>query len=98
MMTEDHIENGHINDQGQEELNAKLTAADINSPKHSVTTPPDTLEYFNQKVGGFDSGSEGEGEGGSPRGAGQDKDNVSHHSRSYVTVSPSVSPGELIRG
>ena len=65
----------------------------------SATTPSRTepeMEYFDRKGGG---GSEGYSEEDSPRGH-QDRDDVSHHSRSYVTVSPpvSVSPGERGRG
>lgn len=88
MMNEDHAENGRINEHGEEEVD---TTADVNSPTHSVTTPPDAgmpeMEYFDHKGGG----SEASSEGGSPHT--QERDNVSHHSQSYVTVSPPVSPG-----
>lgn len=97
MMSEDVTENGRINDQGEEEISP---VPDINSPRQSVTTPPGLaspeepeMEFFKQKGGenGVESGSEGGG--GSPQ-LHDKEDNVSHHSRSYVTVSPSVSPGE----
>lgn len=94
MMSEEHSENGRINDQGVEEVSTDVPTPDINSPRQSVTTPPQfnnqeepAMEFFGQKGGG---GSETGSEGDSPR----TQDNVSHHSRSYVTVSPSVSPGE----
>lgn len=57
------------------------------------TTPPGldepVMEFFEHRGEGEVSGSEGD----SPR-VHDKEDNVSHHSRSYVTVSPSVSPGE----
>ena len=96
-MSEEHTENGRINDQGEEEVNSEIAVStpDINSPRpSSLATPPSSdpvIEFFDQKVGVSDSGSEGEG---SPR----TLDNVSHHSRSYVTVSPSVSPGMWSQG
>lgn len=56
--------------------------ANAMSPDRASQEEP-VMEFFGQKG---ESGSEGD----SPR----EQDNVSHHSRSYVTVSPSVSPGE----
>lgn len=96
MMNEEHTQNGRINDQSEEEVHSEIAVStpDINSPRPSLTTPPSgdpAMEFFDQKVGGSDSGS---AEGGSPRML----DNVSHHSHSYVTVSPSVSPGTWSQG
>ena len=102
-MSEDYTENGRVSD--GEASPQLVPTPDINSPRHSVTTPPvgvattaaaatngeASIEFFGQKGGGVsESGSEGEGES-SPR-TPQDKDNTSFHSRPYVTVS--VSPGE----
>lgn len=93
MMSEDVTENGHINEHGEEHVDEQQATPSLNSPRHSVTTPQDTdepeIEFFERKR----SGSESLSEGDSPRGR-QDKDNVSHHSRSYVTVSPPASPSE----
>lgn len=87
MMSEELTENGRINEHGHEELATELPPTpDMNSPRPSVTTPPHgAMEYFDHKGGGSETGSEG---GSSPH----TQDNVSHHSPSYVTVSPSISP------
>lgn len=87
-MSEELTENGRINEHGHEELATELPPTpDMNSPRPSVTTPPHgAMEYFDHKGGGSETGSEG---GSSPH----TQDNLSHHSPSYVTVSPSISPG-----
>lgn len=97
-MSEDLTENGRITEEGAEEVHSSSgSTLDINSPRHSLTTPPrmedPVMEYFDGKGGVSDSCSDGD----SPRAPPQDRDNESHHSRSYVTVSPPVSPGKVER-
>ena len=60
--------------------------ASATHPGPASATPPDRASQEVEFFGQPGPGSEGD----SPR----EQDNVSHHSRSYVTVSPSVSPGE----
>lgn len=101
MMSEEYSENGRVGD--KEDSPELIPTPDINSPRHSLATPPggmvangeveekrdSSIEFFGQKGGGVsESGSEG---GSSPQTPAQDKDNASFHSRAYVTVS--VSPG-----
>ena len=113
-MNEDHTENGYINAEGEEklkegEMERRLTDSDINSPRTSTVTSPSAaglskdvepvMEYFDRKSdGGGGGGSETGSEENSPRLLDKEKDSDSHHSRSYVTVSPPVSPGEGIKG
>ncbi len=96
-MSEEYTENGCVSD--QEESPDPIPPPDINSPRQSVVAPPggvvtngenreSSIEFFGQKGGVSESGSEGEESPRTP----QDKDNTSFHSRAYVTVS--VSPGE----
>ena len=87
-MDEDHTENGHISKDGNEELESEKLE-DLNTATAASTNVADSMmEYFELKTGGSETGSERE----SPRLL--DKDNDSHHSNSYVTVSPPVSPCE----
>ncbi len=94
-MNEAHTENGHINDNGEEELDQEglhdALSPDINSPRHygnpkAVDHDHPSMEYFEPKREGSPTGSE-EGEGPLI----EEKDNDSHN---FVTVSPSISPGE----